>query len=240
MNKVEIKETLDKIFSNVFDCKNPFTLNEILTKFAFDVKLPQQVNDSISGEVTWATSINPTKYITEENTWKWKSWEQPKQEIESLEQLISLWNQINYRTTERVYDSTNVSESDTIYEVSDSKLKEADADFFRSHKVDSLLTSNKKITKLYDTTDIKKNRDDYYFMTEDGSIYRVIDEDYEHPILLCQFDDIKEWQVHDDGVSFIVGDTLYLYTDDYGLKPILVNPEFVYNSQNIYHFIRAE
>lgn len=132
------------------------------------------------------------------------------------------------------------TESDTVYEVSDSKLKEAGTDFFRSPKVDSLLTSNKEITKLYDTTDIKKNRDDYYFMTDDGSIYRVIEEDYEHPILLCQFDDIKEWQVHDDGVSFIVGDTLYLYTDVYGLKPILSNPEFIYNSQNIYHFIRAE
>lgn len=115
MNKTQVLETVDKIFSNVFDCKNPFTIDEILTKFAFDVKLPQQVNDSITGEVTWATSVNPTKYIREENTWKWKSWEQPKQEIENLDQLVTLWNQLNYRTTERVYDSTNVSESDTIY-----------------------------------------------------------------------------------------------------------------------------
>ena len=47
MNKTQVLETVDKIFSNVFDCKNPFTIDELLTKFAFDVKLPQQVNDSI-------------------------------------------------------------------------------------------------------------------------------------------------------------------------------------------------
>lgn len=127
-----------------------------------------------------------------------------------------------------------------IYEVSNSKLKKADNDFFDSQKIDSLRIPNNKITKLYDTTDIRKNRKDYYFKTEDGKIYRIIQNDYKHPILICQFDDIKEWQVHDDGMSFIVGDTLYLYTDMYGLKPIVKNSEFQYNSKNIYYFVRGE
>lgn len=125
-------------------------------------------------------------------------------------------------------------------EISNSKLKKASNDFFSSPKVDSLRVSNKKIKKLYDTEDIRKNGDDYYFKTEDGKIYRVIQEDYQHPIMICQFDNIKEWQVHDGGVSFIVGDTLYLYTDIYGLKPILKNSEFQYNSKNIYYFVRGE
>ena len=93
---------------------------------------------------------------------------------------------------------------------------------------------------MYDTEDIRKNGDDYYFKTDDGKIYRVIHEDYRHPIMICQFNNIKEWQVHDDGVSFIVGDTLYLYTDIYGLKPVLKNSEFQYNSKNIYYFVRGE
>lgn len=125
-------------------------------------------------------------------------------------------------------------------EISNSKLKKASNDFFSSPKVDSLRVSNKKIKKLYDTEDIRKNGDDYYFKTEDGKIYRVIQEDYQHPIMICQFDNIKEWQVHDGGVSFIVGDTLYLYTDIYGLKPVLKNSEFQYNSKNIYYFVRGE
>lgn len=125
-------------------------------------------------------------------------------------------------------------------EISNSKSKKAGNDFFSSPKVDSLRVSNKKIKKLYDTEDIRKNGDDYYFKTDDGKIYRVIQEDYRHPIMICQFDNIKEWQVHDDGVSFIVGDTLYLYTDIYGLKPVLKNSEFQYNSKNIYYFVRGE
>lgn len=126
------------------------------------------------------------------------------------------------------------------YEVSGFELKKAGKDFFDSPKVDSMYVSNKQITKLYDTKEIKKNRSDSYFKTDDGKIYRVIQKNYKHPILICQFDDIKEWQVHDDGVSFIVDDTLYLYTDFYGLKPIISNLEFRYNYKNIYSFIREE
>lgn len=126
------------------------------------------------------------------------------------------------------------------YEISNHKVKKAGKDFFTSPKVDSLQVSNKKITKMYHTKDIRKSQRSYYFKTSEGAIYQVIQNDYQHPILICQFDGIKEWQVHDDGVSFIVGDTLYLYTDLYGLKPILKNPEFLYNSKNIYYFVREE
>lgn len=125
-------------------------------------------------------------------------------------------------------------------EVVNSKLKNADVDFFDTFHVDAQNVANKKITSLYDTTDIKQNNDDFYFKTSDGGLYRVIQNDYEHPILLCQFDDIKEWQVHDDGLSFIVDDTLYFYSDLYGVKPIVKNLEFNYNYKNITHFIREE
>lgn len=133
-----------------------------------------------------------------------------------------------------------IEEVEKVYRVSNGKLKDVGNDFFDSPKVDSLLVSNKNITKLYHTEDIKKNRNDYYFKTDDGKLYRIIQNDYQHPILLCQFDDIREWQVHEDGVSFIVDDTLYFYSDVYGLQPILINPEFKYNYKNIYSFIRTE
>lgn len=125
-------------------------------------------------------------------------------------------------------------------EIVHSSLKKAGSDFYDSIKVDDGVVLNKKITKLYDTTDIKRNRDEFYFKTKDGKIYQVIQKDYKHPVLLFQQDAIKEWQAHDDGVSFIVDDTLYFYSSFYGLKPVLVNPEFKYNSKNIYHFIRKD
>lgn len=115
MNEEIIKETINKIFKNVFDCDNPFTLDEILNKFAFDIKLPQEVKDSVSGEITWATSTNPTKFLKDLDSLKKDTWMFQKRDIESLEELVGLWNQINYRTTERVYNSENVLNSDTIY-----------------------------------------------------------------------------------------------------------------------------
>ena len=125
-------------------------------------------------------------------------------------------------------------------EIVNNKLKKAGKNFYNSLKVDTGRYENKMITSLYKTTDIQKSDDDFYFKTSDGKLYRVIQKDYEHPVLLCQFEDIKEWSAHDHGVSFIVDDTLYFYSDFYGLKPIMINPEFKYNSKNIVHFIREE
>ena len=141
-----------------------------------------------------------------------------------------------------VLDPSNkkIQEVSNPKEVVNSKLKNAGKDFFDTSHVDSKKVANKKITSLYDTTDIKENDGDFYFKTNDGKLYRIIQNKYEYPILLCQFDDIKEWQVHDDGLSFIVDDTLYFYSDLYGVKPIVKNLEFNYNYKNITHFIREE
>jgi hypothetical protein len=115
MNEKITKEIIDKIFANVFGCTNPFTNEEILEKFAFDIKLPQAVKDSTTGEITWAESINPTKFITKENSYKKDSWMLPKEDISGIKDIIDIWQKINYMTTERNYESENVIESDTIY-----------------------------------------------------------------------------------------------------------------------------
>lgn len=118
MNEKLAKEIIDKIFNNVFGVNNKFSLNEILEKFAFDVKLPKRVYDSTTNEETWADSINSGKYITLSNMEKRDSsigWMLEKKDIESLDELFEIWNSVNLTTTERVYDSINVSLSDTIY-----------------------------------------------------------------------------------------------------------------------------
>lgn len=113
-----VNEIINSIFKNVFGKENQYTLDEIFEKFAFDIKLPQKVCDSITGEDTWATSVNSHKYITNassEMVEKEKGWMREKKDINSLDEIINAWNEINYMTTERVYDSINVLESDTIY-----------------------------------------------------------------------------------------------------------------------------
>lgn len=118
MDDKKALEIVNKIFLNIFDKENDYSLEELLEKFAFDVKLPKQVHDSTTNEITWANSINSNKFITNKNMEerdKTKGWMLEKKEIHSLQELINIWNTINLTTTERVYDSINVAKSDTIY-----------------------------------------------------------------------------------------------------------------------------
>lgn len=118
MNEQKALEIIDKIFMAIFNMKNPFTLEEILSQYAFDVKLPQEVRDSTTNEPTWADSINMTSFITLENMQKHDEvdgWMVPKKNVTSLEEIINVWKSINFMTTERVYDSVAVAQSDTIY-----------------------------------------------------------------------------------------------------------------------------
>lgn len=112
------KEIINKIFVNIFDKQNPYTIKQILDKFAFDIKLPKKVNDQTTNETTYASSINSGKFITLKNQREKDlkdGWMLPKQEIQSLEELLKIWDSVNFTTTERVYDSINVEKSDTIY-----------------------------------------------------------------------------------------------------------------------------
>lgn len=118
MNDKMALEIINKIFKNVFEEENSYSLEEVLEKYAFDVKLPKQVNDSTTNEVTWADSINSGRFITNRNMQKRdekEGWMLPKKEIHNLQELMDIWNSINLTTTERVYDSINVCKSDTIY-----------------------------------------------------------------------------------------------------------------------------
>lgn len=118
MNDKQCKQVLDEIFMGVFEQKCLLNLNDVLSEFAFDIKLPNKVIDAVDGKETWASSINSNKYISQENMMKYdnyRGWMRPKKEISSLDEILILWNKINYTTTERNYDSINISKSDTIY-----------------------------------------------------------------------------------------------------------------------------
>lgn len=111
-------DIINKIFNSVFETNNTFTLDNILDKFAFDIKLPNQVNDSTTNEITWADSINSGKFITNQNMQKRDEtigWMLPKKELNNLQELFDIWNSINLTTTERFINSINVLKSDTIY-----------------------------------------------------------------------------------------------------------------------------
>ena len=97
MKDKEALEKIDKIFENIFEQKNPYTLDELLSKFAFDIKLPQKVIDSLTTKETWAESINPSKFITQNNMElydKQHGWLIKRREVNSLEDILKIWKKI--------------------------------------------------------------------------------------------------------------------------------------------------
>ena len=118
MNADEAKKILDKVVGQVFGYQNTLSLEQAIEKFAFDVRLPQQVYDSTDNSLTWAASTNPTRFVSMENARNNEASASEglyaKQPINNLQELLEKWNAINYTTTEREIDSLNIAESDDI------------------------------------------------------------------------------------------------------------------------------
>jgi len=117
MNPAVAKGILDKVIGQVFGYQNPLSLEQAMQKFAFDVKLPQQVQDSTDGSITWAQSVNAARFRSQKNSLSQNetaSGMRPSRKLNSLQEIMAAWNEINYTTTERLRESTDVSESDNI------------------------------------------------------------------------------------------------------------------------------
>jgi len=117
MKNIEATKILNKIVGQIFGCQNPLTLDQAMSKFAFDINLPQKVYDTTTNEVTWAQSTNPTKFITLNNVLqrsKVDDWIIPKRPIENVDDILTIWAETNLMTTERTRESMNVSKSDNI------------------------------------------------------------------------------------------------------------------------------
>lgn len=122
MTQQDAQVLLDKIIEQVLGYKNPLTIEQFMQKFTFDVSLPQPVTDEIDGSVTWAQSVNPTKFVKMENARGLEiagasaetDYLRPARKMNDIEDILAAWNEINLTTTERMNDSLNVSESDNI------------------------------------------------------------------------------------------------------------------------------
>ena len=93
---------------------------------------------------------------------------------------------------------------------------------------------NEKITKLYNTSDIKISNNHYYFKTKDGNFYMSLKNNYKKPILLFNRINMKEWVVVNDTIFGIIDNTLYAYNYEYGFKPLIKYDEFNYHTDNMF------
>lgn len=119
MTESEITKVTNKIFQAIFSRDNPYSLDKLKTKFAFDIILPVKVQDCKTHEDTWTAIPNAKSYITNNTAneiEKVKSWFRPYQPVKNLRELLAAWEEINCIATERVYNSENVTASDPIYE----------------------------------------------------------------------------------------------------------------------------
>ena len=116
MNEKQVKKLIDQVFIGIFDEKCNQTLDDFMKKFAFDIKLPVMVYDSTTNEETWAGSYNSTRFITFNNEEAREDWMLPKRNVESIDDIIEVWRETNFTTTERNFNSINVAQSDTVYE----------------------------------------------------------------------------------------------------------------------------
>lgn len=119
MNETQAKEILDKVVGAVFGYQNPLSLEQAREKFAFDLRLPQQVNDVVTGQATWAISVNPSQFINVDNVRKYgeqhNDWMLPKESLDTVEDVLAAWSKTNMTSTDRTIESVNVAESDGIY-----------------------------------------------------------------------------------------------------------------------------
>lgn len=118
MNKKQVDSIISQTFKMIFNQTIDIDIQEVLSKFAFDIKLPQKVIDSSTGEETWSVIKNSKKFITQSNMENYdvkRGWMISKKDVHNLNDIISIWKKINYTTTERQYDCINVSQCDPIY-----------------------------------------------------------------------------------------------------------------------------
>lgn len=165
MNDPQLKQILDKIVGNVFGYKNPFTPEQFMQKFAFDVRLPKQTTDSETGETTWAQSLAPSKFITMDNAHERSGgadWLLPKRPLGNVKEILQAWQETNLTTTERQIESINVHESDNVYN-SDTVFRSLDV-----HKSKNIAFCDAAISCEYVAASQRSNTSVYCIRIEDS------------------------------------------------------------------------
>ncbi len=100
--------------------------------------------------------------------------------------------------------------------------------YFIDKKIDE------KISSKYSDLNLIYSHDSYYYKDSNNNVYQVLKDFSDYKILLFKFDDFKEMKVVNNNVFGIVGDTVYMYNNNIGLRKVAQNRELVYNYQNIY------
>lgn len=118
MNTKIAKQIVDYAFKDVFQIDNPFSLEEFQKRFAIDIPKVSKVKCSMSGRETWAFASLGDKIASQaaiEERFGKDEWMQKNSPIKSLSDILKAWDKINYITSEKYINSSDVLASDGIY-----------------------------------------------------------------------------------------------------------------------------
>lgn len=84
----------------------------------------------------------------------------------------------------------------------------------------------------YNYVEAIKGNSSYYFYNNNGEVYQVTKNYLDKPILLFKKSGINNFNVIEDTIYFVSGNTLYYYNDNTGLISVLKNNDLQYNKNN--------
>lgn len=117
MDSKKAKQIADYIFKDVFGIDNPYYLEQLRKKFAIDIPTVKKVKCFLSGIDTWSFS-DEDKIVSQQaiaDRFKQNEWMRKKKDLNSIEEVLEAWKEINFLTGEKYINSTDVTESDGIY-----------------------------------------------------------------------------------------------------------------------------
>lgn len=117
MDQKKAKEIADYIFKDIFGKDNPFTLDEIKKRFGMDIPTIRKVRSALSDSDTWTFS-SEEKVASQEDIaarFKQDEWLVKRRPLNSTADILKAWTEIDYLTGEKYINSTEVGESDGIY-----------------------------------------------------------------------------------------------------------------------------
>ena len=221
-NKVSYKKFLDyDLYDNVMDCVvsdyyvlfDNSSVNGIENVYYYDINKDKVTSFKLKQKLTKDSYINGVVedliYVTDRKQKKEYTINIKDKTIEEID---------NDQTKYLVYDNYKKKE------LSKSDYFMNDVFFDNNLIVDKKVTNSKELKKEYN----------YYYFIEENKLYKALDTVKSEKILLAELDNIKDWLVKDREVILLVDDTIYSYTEQYGLRKILITNELNYNYENIY------
>ena len=84
----------------------------------------------------------------------------------------------------------------------------------------------------YSYKEIIEGNSSYYFYNNNGEVYQLSKNNLDKPVLLFRTNNINNFNVIEDTIYYVSGDTLYYFNNKDGIIPLLKNSELRYNTTN--------